>query len=137
MPTKHNKIRYRARSKPRPVQTLSGTVYLQYRDDTVANFSNGDLLLYPSVEALHTFKRGEYDTVGYSGYFKIDVYDGKDWLPLLAQDFFTGREQYFSKTERPSDTFMVCANILKSFKGREVRMAYREHYRLVDAENLL
>lgn len=136
MPTKHNKLRYQSADKPRARLTLTGCVYLQYRDEeAIAAAQKGDVMLYPSVEALHTIRQGEYDTTGHAGYFKADVCDGKTWQPLLLTGLFDARENHFSKSERPADTFSFCAPIVQDLKGRMVERTYREHFRLLDDEN--
>lgn len=133
MPTKHNKKRYQSKTKERQQIMLTGQVYLQYEDEEkIPQASKGDLLAWPQNEALHTTRLGEYDQTGFSGYFKVDVHDGKEWRALLLNDIFPGREHHFSKSECPIDTYALCADILRSLKDRVVERTYREHYELQD-----
>lgn len=136
MPTKHNKKRYQAKAKPKKTLVLTGTVYLMFRDDgqyeTMAK--SGDLLVYPSCEPLHTVRQGEYDATGFVGYFKVDICDGRQWLPVLLNDIFDGREHHFSKYDCPSDVYALCEERLQSLTGRALERTYREHYSLVEAD---
>ena len=128
---KRNKIRYTATAKPTVAIELSGNVYLQYRDDeAVADTHKGDLLCYAECKALHTNFMGEYERTGFVGYFKLDVYDGKAWQPVLLNDIFTEREHHFSKTERSLDTFLLCQQRLQALRGKRLVRTYREHYEL-------
>jgi hypothetical protein len=135
MSTKRNKRRYQSKPVEMPELTLTGRAFLQYADDAASDAARaGDVLLYPSVEALRTLRQGEYGITGYSGYFKCDVFDGKRWKPLLPQGIFARKEQYFSKSERPADTCMVCRESIAACAGRTVRRTYREHYALINEE---
>ena len=128
---KRNKIRYQSTPKEKILIILTGTLYLQYRDDEQSlHAKKGDLLVYPQNEALHTTRQGEYEVTGLSGYFKIDVCDGKEWRAVLLNDIFLHDENHFSKTERPIDTYEACAELLQSLKGRALKRTYREHYEL-------
>jgi hypothetical protein len=127
--TRHNKVRYQSKPKPRVTIELTGDVYLMYRDEeTIAVAKKGDLMLYPYNEALQTIRQGEYDEKGFSGYFKVDVYDGREWRLVLLNDIFPKREHHFSKTERPIDTYGLCEDILRRMAGTTLVRTYREHY---------
>lgn len=135
MPTKHNKLRYQREEKNPPKITLTGKVYLQYRDEEyIAVAKKGDLQLFASAEALHTLRQGEYWSTGVSGYFRVDVSDGKEWRAVKLQDLFPGGEHHFSKSECPIDTYDLCEEMLKSLGGRQLVRTYREHYTLVEEE---
>jgi hypothetical protein len=124
------KITYTAKPVRRIEIILTGKVLLQFRDEEeVAENNKGDLLVFPECEALHTTRQGQYDQIGFSGYFKVDVFDGKDWQPVILNDIFK-RENHFSKTERPIDTYAICEEILEALKGRILLRTYREHYEL-------
>ena len=128
---KHNKIRYQIKEKPKATITLTGVVLLQYVDDEAAlHAGKGDLLVYPQNEALHSTRIGEYDSNGFSGYFKVDISDGKTWQPLLLNEIFQHRENHFGKSERPIDTYNLCSEILAALAGKTVTRTYREHYHL-------
>lgn len=131
---KHNKLRYQVKPKTRVAITLTGGVFLQYEhEEAMASAGKGDLLLYPYNDALNTTRAGEYHATGFTGYFKVDVYDGRDWKPVIATEMFEDGEQHFAKKERPIDTYELCAARLRSFSGRTLVRTYREHYEL---ENL-
>jgi len=126
---KHNKVRYQSKPKARVAITLTGVVFLQYADEEkMADAKKGDLLLYPYNDALHTNRFGEYEATGFTGYFKLDVHDGNTWKPVLLADIFTSQEHYFSKKERPLDTYNLCAELLRARAGQALTRTYREHY---------
>lgn len=123
------KITYHSKPKERACLVLTGRIFLMYRDDEQAQAAaKGDLLVYPCCDALHTVRRGDYEGRGHAGYFKADIYDGRDWKPLLAAPLFPHREHHFGKRERPIDAFALCLEMLESCAGRAVTRAYREHY---------
>lgn len=129
---KHNKLRYQVKEKTRVTIALTGVVFLQYVDDEAAlQAQKGDLLVYPQNEALHSTRLGEYGITGLTGYFKVDISDGKTWQPLLLGEIFENNEHHFSKTERPIDTYKLCAEILRNQSGAIVVRTYREHYQLL------
>jgi hypothetical protein len=126
---KHNKLRYQVKDKPKITIILTGVVFLQYVDDEAATMAQkGDLLVYPYNDALNTTRLGEYNNTGFTGYFKVDVSDGKVWQPVLLGQIFKNNEQYFSRSERPIDTYNLCAEILRSNAGLTLVRTYREHY---------
>lgn len=127
------KVTYQSKAKPRVTLTLTGRVFLMYRDDEAAlAAAKGDLLVYPSCNALHTIRQGDYEGMGHAGYFKADICDGREWRPLLAAPLFPHRENHFSKRERPIDAFSLCLEILRGCAGREVTRTYREHYEFIE-----
>lgn len=129
---KKNKIRYTAEQKIRPEITLTGNVYLQYRDDEeVEQNQRGDLLVYAECRQLHTNYFAQYDATGFTGYFKVDVYDGKEWQAVILNEIFEHHEHHFSRTEKPIDTFNLCREMLTALKGRTLMRTYREHYELM------
>lgn len=135
MPTKHNKKRYQRELKPQPKIELSGAVYLQYRDaEEIEAAKKGDLQFMPCADALHTTRQGDYWSTGIAGYFKLDVFDGKNWQPVILTSIFDHRENYFSKSECSIDTFELCAGIVRAIKGKELIRTYREHYTLHEAD---
>lgn len=130
---KRNKIRYQSTPKEKILIRLTGRVFLQYRDDDqIAQAAKGDLALYPQNDALHTTRQGDYESTGFSGYFRVDVHDGKDWCPIILTSLFADREHYFSKSECPIDTYRLCEGLLRDRQGSHVRRTYREHYEVDD-----
>ncbi len=131
---KRNKVRYQSTPKKRVEIILTGMVYLMFRDeDAIATAQKGDLLVFPNNEALHTNRQGEYEATGFTGYFKVDVCSGKEWLPVLIQSIFPEHENHFSKSERPIDTFNLIAEILEGMKEKTLLRTYREHFIPEDA----
>lgn len=127
------KVTYTSKDKPKPTITISGVIFLQYVDDEAAlDAQKGDLLVFANNEALHTTKLGEYESTGFTGYFKVDVSDGKVWQPLLINDIFPEKENHFSRSERPIDTFKICTEILRALEGKILTRTYREHYQLAE-----
>jgi len=127
------KVTYQSKEKTKVTMVLTGRIFLQYVDDEIAlEAQKGDLLVYANNEALHTTKLGEYDSTGFTGYFKVDVSDGKVWQPLIINDVFKHNENHFAKTERPIDTYNICFEILRGLEGRVLNRTYREHYELAE-----
>lgn len=128
---KRNKIRYQSKPKERKPIVMTGLVLLQFRDDEAAEQAvRGDLLIYPQNDALQTTRMGEYEGTGFSGYFKIDVCDGKSWCPVVLNEVFPDREHHFGKSDRPIDVYALCLPLLVAMKGRNLLRIYREHYEL-------
>jgi hypothetical protein len=126
---KRNKIRYKAAPVRRIPIALTGEVWLRYRDEEeMAQAKKGDLMLHPYHEALRGERQGDYESTGFAGYFKLDVHDGKEWRPVIVTGIFEHQEQYFSKSERPIDTYALCAELLRAMAGRILVRTYREHY---------
>jgi hypothetical protein len=132
---KRNKIRYKSEVKVEKRITLSGVVFLMYRDDDEAlQAKKGDVLFYPHNDALNTTRQGDYCNNGFAGYFKVDVCDGREWCAVILPEIFTERQHHFTKSEFPMDTFLVCEEHIKAMAGRDLRRTYREHYELVEDE---
>lgn len=133
---KRNKIRYTAEVKNRKKLVLTGNVFLRYEDeeDEISHARPGDLLVYPQNDALNTTRQGDYRANGFSGYFKVDIAEGKIWCPLLLNGIFDHKENHFSKTEYPIDTFQLCGEMLVALAGRTVTRTYREHYELIEED---
>jgi hypothetical protein len=133
---KRNKIRYQSKPKDRKTLTLSGQVYLQYEDEeSLPQAKKGDLLVYPHNDALNSTRQGDYYSTGFSGYFKVDVFEGNVWCLVLVNDIFPEGEHHFSKTECPIDTYELIAEILRALAGKTLTRTYREHYMLADEED--
>ncbi len=133
MPTKHNKKRYQATPKPTHPIVISGRVFLMYQDDEdMEKAARGDLRLHPSTKELHDVYQGSYDTTGFDGYFRVDVCSGKDWLPVILQSLFPGREHHFGKHECAIDVYEMIKPQLEALRGRTLERTYREHYELAD-----
>ncbi len=130
---KRNKIRYTSKPKARVAIIITGEIFLRFvDDDAIALAKKGDLQVFPCNESLCTTRQGEYDANGFAGYFKVDVYDGREWQPVILQEIFPDRLHYFSKTEYPIDTYALCRETLKALTGRSLVRKYREHYELED-----
>jgi hypothetical protein len=126
---KKNKVRYHSHGNPFPKLTMTGKLFLRHRDEEVmAAAEKGDLQVYISTDSLLGGRRGDYDAMGHEGYLKADVFDGKGWKPLSLEEFFSDREYYFGKRERPSDTYALCHPILVKAAGTLLMRTYREHY---------
>lgn len=128
---KRNKIRYQSKDKPKITLALSGNVYLLHVDDeSLAAPAKGDLKVYAITDALNGPNIGDYESTGASGYFKADVYDGREWRLALLASVFAHKENHFAKRERPIDTYGLCAEILAGMAGQLLVRTYREHYEL-------
>jgi hypothetical protein len=128
---KRNKITYTATPKKRVDIALTGNVYLQYRDDErVEKTHKGDLLVYAECKQLHTNYLGEYERTGFTGYFKVDVFDGSEWRAVLLNDIFPSNEHHFSRTERSIDTYHLIYDMLTALARKPLTRTYREHYML-------
>lgn len=126
---KRNKIRYQSKPIRRITLILSGNVYLRYQDEDAINTpGKGDVMVYPYNEALNSVRQGDYYSTGFAGYFKVDVFDGKEWRLVLLNGIFPDHENHFSKTEQPIDTYRLCEEILKQMGGKTLLRTYREHY---------
>lgn len=129
------KITYTATPKKYVAIELNGNVYLQYQDDEdVEQSKKGDLLAYAECKQLHTNYFGEYSRTGFTGYFKVDVFDGEEWQPVILNGIFDHHEHHFSRTERPIDTYRLIKEMLTALKGRKLARTYREHYELEEPE---
>lgn len=127
--SRKNKIRYHSKGNTYPAIALTGRVLLRHQDEeAIAGASRGDMQIYLSTDALLGGRQGDYDAMGFEGYLKAEVFDGKGWRPLSLEEFFPGRDHYFGKRERPSDTFRFCLKKLQSLSGVQLMRTYREHY---------
>jgi hypothetical protein len=113
---------------------LTGKVYLKYQDydeeaeDTVEP-GDGDILLYLNNDADdRIYYKGGYHKKGHAGYFKGSVYDRGEWKPLMVQDIFEEKENYFTKSAFPIDIFNYCKEILEGLADTLVYRSYREHF---------
>lgn len=135
MPTKHNKKRYQREDKPKKLITLSGQIFLAYEDDeAIAAAKKGDIKCFASCRELHEQYQGAYEYTGFTGFFKLDVYDGYAWKPVVLSEIFPDREHYFTKSECPIDTYRICKEKLQALKGRQLMRTYREHFELLPEE---
>ncbi len=126
---KRNKIRYQSKPKVRIPIVLTGKAYLLYvEDEALQTPAKGDLMVYPQNDALHSLRQGDYYSTGFSGYFKVDVWDGKQWCAVIIQGIFPDGEHRFTKKECPIDTYAVCKEILVKLAGSTLVRTYREHY---------
>ena len=133
---KRNKIRYQSKLKPQVTLVMSGNVYLEYVDDEALEApQKGDVKFYPYNEALNSTRVGEYESTGFAGYFKADIYDGWGWRLMLLNDIFPGQENYFSKNERPIDTYTLCREMFVAQPNRVFERIYREHYQPLQNES--
>ncbi len=133
---KRNKLRYQVKQKPQITLAMSGEVYLEYvDDDALASPKKGDVKFYPYNEALNSTRVGDYESTGFAGYFKADIYDGWGWRLLLLNDIFLQQENYFAKTERPIDTYRLCREIFLAEPNRMFERTYREHYQPLKNES--
>lgn len=126
---KRNKIRYQAEKKQKITIVLTGQVLLRYVDDEAIDLAKkGDLMVYPNNDALNSNRMGDYESTGFSGYFKVDVHDGREWQPVIISDIFANHENHFAKSERPIDTYNICHELLVQLSGKRLLRTYREHY---------
>ena len=132
---KKNKLRYKSQGNQFPTITMTGKVSLRELDEDakeiITENEKGDLQIYLSTDSVvYNNHIGDYESIGLEGYLKAHVWDGKDWKPLSLEEFFPGREHYFSKRDRPIDTYNMCLPILKATKDTVLVRTYREHYRV-------
>ncbi len=128
--SKRNKLRYQSRGNPYPPIIMTGTVLLRHQDEeAIAQAVRGDLQIFLSTDSIaRNLHVGNYEAVGFEGYLKADVFDGKGWRPLSLEEFFSHREYYFGKRDRPIDTYLLCLPLLQAAQGTELLRTYREHY---------
>jgi hypothetical protein len=127
--SKRNKVRYNSKGNQFPPIIMTGKVFLRHHDEeAIGAAQKGDLLIFLSTDILLGSRLGNYEATGLEGYLKADVFDGKAWRPLSLEEFFPGREYYFGKRERPSDTYRLCLGTLTSSEGVRLMRTYREHY---------
>jgi hypothetical protein len=133
--SKGNKLRYKSKGNQFPAITMTGNVCLrefdEYGEEIIASAEKGDLQIFLSTDSLvFNEHKGDYEAIGLEGYLKANVYDGKGWKPLSLEEFFPDREHYFSKRERPIDTYHMCLPAFRKTKGIVLSRTYREHYRM-------
>jgi hypothetical protein len=112
---------------------LSGNVYLKYEDEEALETpEKGDICLYLNTENTDKTRiKGDYFRTGYAGYYKAEIFDGKEWQFLNVNDFCEHKEHYFSKSERSFDTYTLCSEFFRNAAGAEVFKGYRGgHYSL-------
>jgi hypothetical protein len=130
--SKSNKVRYKSRGNQFPAITMTGKAHLRNSDvEQDGVYEKGDVQVYLSTDSLpYNIHAGDFEAIGYEGYLKANVFDGKGWKPLSLEEFFPGREHYFGKRERPIDTYHLCLPVFENMKGVVIVRTYREHYRV-------
>ena len=88
------------------------------------------MLVFAECRALHTNHLGEYERTGLSGYFKVDIFDGKEWRPVILNEIFNDKEHHFNRRDRPLDTYLLCKEKLEKLRDKNLQRTYREHYEL-------
>ena len=106
---------------------ISGNIFLAYIDEE-ANFTSGDIMLYPDYELEHINPEFAVHMRGYRGCVKLKIFDNYKWCHLDKEDFFNGKENNFSKTEIALDVMNLCRDMLVDVKDIIVYRTYREHY---------
>lgn len=135
--SRKNKKTYQVKDKPKRLIEISGRVGLLYVDaEQLAKPALGDFFVFPKAEDMHVDDPEVYEYLGFTGYFKVDVWDGRDWRPVILSEIFPGREHYFSKREMPLACYYICRDMLQALQGRQLVRTYREHYDLVDDEEI-
>jgi hypothetical protein len=108
---------------------MTGKVTLRHQAEEGDAPEKGDLRLFLNTESKQFSPHHEgYQTTGMEGYVKAELFDGKGWRPLSLEEFFSHREYYFGKRERPIDTCLLCREMLAKQAGAELIRLYREHY---------
>jgi hypothetical protein len=120
----------RGREKNRKSIKLSGRVYLKYIDDDfIDSPKEGDIFLYLNNDAeKHILNKNSYLKKGKKGFFKGEIYNGREWCLLDLPDFFEEKENYFSKSEKSIFAYDLCKTILGTKENIEVYKTYRNHY---------
>ena len=119
----------RGRVKTPKTIILSGIVYLEIEDEEkILAAQKGDIQLKMEIDAQNYENIGNYRVSGFKGYFRLNVYDGRDWFHLSSPEFFEAKENNFSKNEYPYDCFLYCHRFLEKFKGDVLYKSYRDHY---------
>lgn len=130
---KRNKKRYQTKEKPRKQIEATGRILLQYNDDEALEakpLEKGDFYVYAECRALHTLHNGDYTQTGMVGYFKVDIFDGKELQPVILNGVFT-KEHQFGKHEQPIDVYAIVHERLVELKSSVFSRSYREHYQVV------
>lgn len=107
--------------------TLSGNVYLKYEILPEQEFNPGDIMVYINNDSI-SYIKGSYYNSGYSGYLKLNIYDGREWQHIIESEFFEHKENFFSKKEYPIDTYNLIKEIIEGKAGELVYRTYRSHY---------
>jgi len=109
---------------------ISGNIYLLHHHvDEIENPKLGDiqLSLYNEKE-IFPVVMNDYKIKGYKGYFRAQIYDGRDWCFLNSQDFFEDRINQFAKADICFYTFLACQERLAEYANVPVYRTYRDHY---------
>lgn len=134
--SRKRKKTYQSEQKPQKLITITGEVGLLYVDqEQLKNPALGDLGVFPNCDELHMDDGESYYALGFNGYFRVDVWDGKKWCPVVLSEVFPGREHYFSKKDMPIDVYERCKDILLDLDGEKLLRTYREHYELFEEED--
>jgi len=119
----------RGRAKNQKKLTISGVSFLELRDDErLCEAAAGDVFFQVDVEGAHYPNDGTYAFKGYKGHFRLRIFDGKIWAFLNQHEFFTNKENQFSKSEFPINCYDLCADMMKKFAGTTIYRTYRDHY---------
>ena len=119
----------RGKEKKIKILVISGKIYLKYENEELIDPQIGDIMFY-----MHDDNRpkigfiGNYFETGIQGYFKMDIFDGRDWNALSAEEFFDSKEHHFHKKELPIDCYNQCKDLLTDIGGTIVNYNYRGHY---------
>ncbi|AZL15124.1 hypothetical protein [Rickettsiales endosymbiont of Stachyamoeba lipophora] len=120
------------RGKPKNIKSLiiNGNLYLKYEDEEqLAIPQKGDIMFYLNDDASpKSGMLGNYFDKGYAGYFKMDIFDGKEWQGLNMEEFFDHKEYQFHKKEVPIDCYNLCKEAMENFTNLPVYYNYRGHY---------
>lgn len=124
------KKRYQSKGNTYPVIALTGRSYLLHHHEGYEELlEKGDVLFYLYSDTARRERDDPgYESTGGSGYLKADLYDGRNWQPLVMDDLFTDKEHHFSKKERPLDTYFRCAETITALQGTIMQRGYRSHY---------
>lgn len=130
--SKANRIRYKSRGNQFPTITMTGNISMRPPEGEVdIPHAKGDLQIYLSTDSRkYNPHVGDFEAIGFEGYLKAEIFDGKGWKPLSLEEFFPHRDHYFGKRERPLDTYNMCLPTLQNAKGTVLSRTYREHYRI-------
>jgi hypothetical protein len=110
---------------------ISGRVFNEFdlRDKAMV-FLTGDIMLYATIDSKIQIEAEDYNFMGYRGYFKAKVFDGKNWNHILLDEFLTARENRFPKNEYIMAYFLQTKEAMEQFAGKVLNKTYRDHYTL-------
>ncbi len=133
-----NKKRYQSKGNQYPTIKLTGRCFLLHHHHEYENsLQAGDVMFYMySDSSLRDRDNPGYEKTGGCGYIKADIYDGTSWHKLVMDDIFPDREHHFSKTERPLDTYLLCAEKIALMRGEVMQRGYRSHYEPVPTRHI-